>query len=138
MERIYHTWDKWECYRHGFFDENPPEGLNHIDAEFQFAEFFTIPGLFETVARQVIHCWPNSCEHNLTNENLNRVAWLGQAAVCLETGIPSRYRMGYNTLTQEIQDINNDIALKVINEWLDLNGHPPIDGKRNHATSNLY
>ena len=138
MKRVYHTWDKWECYRHGFFDETPPEGLTHEDAESQFADFFNIPDLFETVARQVISCWPNSCEHNLTNENLNRVAWLGQAAVCLETGIPSRYKQGYNSLPVDVQEKNNEIALRVINEWADLTGRPLVTGTRNHKTSNMY
>ena len=31
MERIYHTWDKWECYPAGFYETKPPQKDMTID-----------------------------------------------------------------------------------------------------------
>jgi hypothetical protein len=52
---------------------------------------------------------------------MNRIAWLGQAAMCYATGIPSKYRNGFNLLTEEQQQKANEIALIYLNKWLKKN-----------------
>jgi len=114
--RILHTWDKWECYKHGFYSEHPPTGMNNEDCEMSYAKFLRDLTLFEKYLKKVIKEWKHSCEHYLTNENMNRIAWLGQASICLYNGIPSRFRGGYNLLTEEQQIQADKLALKYLNK----------------------
>lgn len=118
MNRIYHTWDKWECYKAGFFEVKAPHGLTDEECELLYKDLLQDIPEFKKIMRKIIIEWPNSCEHNLTNERMNRIAWMGQSALCYKYQIPARYRGGYNLLTKEAQIDADQAALEVINEWL--------------------
>jgi len=49
---------------------------------------------------------------------MNRIAWLGQAAMCYATGIPAKFRAGFNLLSDVQQKEANQVALKYLNKWL--------------------
>jgi len=140
MDRIYHTWDKWECYPAGFYENHPPKNMTNEEAEIEYRDFLSDISLFEKYLKRVITEWKNSCEHYLTNEKMNRIAWMGQAAICIYKKIPSKFRGGYNLLTEE-QQINADkIALKYINKWLKANNFPEVteDSVKSKTEANLY
>ena len=62
--------------------------------------------------------WPNSCAHNLSAENSNRLAWLGHAGCCLAVGSPEENtRKGWHLLTSAEQDEANRVAQVVLDEW---------------------
>lgn len=126
MKRIFHTWDRWECFRCGFFDENPPDGLTHGTAVESYQSFLRDIPRFKSALRRVLSEWPISCEHNLTNENMNRIAWLGQAAACISMRLPSRYRSGYNLLFDNEKVAADGAALDALNEWLSARGEPAL------------
>ena len=44
--------------------------------------------LFGYYMNRVVKEWRYSCEHNLTDLNQNRIAWLGQAACAMAIGCP--------------------------------------------------
>lgn len=94
IKRIFHTWDKWECYPAGFY-ENSINGKTKDEFEEIYKNFLSDLNKFETALNRVLSEWKNSCEHYLSNEKMNRIAWLGQASLCIETGIPSSFRTGY-------------------------------------------
>lgn len=121
MERIYHTWDRWECYRAGFFEVNPPEDMTREEAEEVYRAFLADIPEFKRVLARVISEWKCSCEHNLSNENHNRIAWLGQAALAYKYGIPSAFRGGFHRLSEEQQSAANDAALEALNMWVAAN-----------------
>jgi len=123
VERIYHTWDKWECYPAGFFEVRPPKGLTDEDCISLYAELLKDIPEFKRIMRLIIHEWVNSCEHNLSNERMNRIAWMGQSSLCYKFKIPARYRGGYHLLTKEQQLAADEAALELINEWMENNGH---------------
>jgi hypothetical protein len=141
LNRVYHRWEKWECYPAGFYEVNPPKNYTHEDCQMMYASFLSDLEKFENAARRVINEWVNSTEHNLTNETMNRIAWIGQAAMCIETGIPAKYRGGYHLLTPE-QQINADlVALKIINEWMSKNGYfaeYTLETIKSRTEANLY
>ena len=116
MERIYHRYENWECYKFGFFKNESIE-----DKEFlakKVIELFNNPKSTEIYMNKVINQWPNSCEHNLTNISMNRVAWLGQAACCLYAGIPYKITMeNWRNVPSDKQKIACDIAEKIINQF---------------------
>lgn len=124
--RIFHTYDKWECEKAGMYAQNF-EGLTSAQCEEKYRDFLADCDLFRSVANKVINEWRNSCEHYLTNFAMNRIAWIGQAAMCYHTRIPSRYCAGYNLLTDEQKEAANNIALDVLNDWLLQNGREPVD-----------
>ncbi len=116
--RILHTYDKWECY--------PPEGLTKEGCEELYRKLLVDQSAFANALQRVVTEWPNSCEHYLTNEKMNRIAWLGQASLCIAHGIPSMFRGGFNLLTPEQQSSANETALAYLNLWLMSNGRPVL------------
>jgi hypothetical protein len=139
IKRIYHTWDKWECYPAGFY-ENSKTGMNKQECEKVYKDFLSNLTLFEASLKRVITEWKNSCEHYLTNEKMNRIAWLGQSSLCIETGIPSCFRSGYFLLSKDEQAAADNLALKYLNIWLEKNNYPQTDleGAGVSAQANIY
>ena len=119
-KRIFHTHDKWECYKAGFYNSSFP-GMTKDECEEAYAEFLKNDKLFRKSLGKVIRKWKYSCEHYLTNSSMNRIAWLGQASVCIELGIPSDFRAGFHLLTDKEQEKANKIALEYLNKWLKKN-----------------
>ena len=126
IQRIYHRWEQWEDYPAGFFNEQPPKGMTIEDCQQKYAEFLRDLKLFKKSAYRVIDEWPNATEHNLTNPNMNRIAWIGQSSVCIHYGIPAKYRGGYHLLTDREQLLADSTALEVINFWMFLHGEAPF------------
>lgn len=120
--RIHHTWEKWECYLAGFYEERPPNGMTQDEGEEKYREFLADSTLFEKSLLEITSTWKNSCEHYLTNERMNRIAWLGQASVAHALGIPSCCRGGYHLLTDSQKQTADLLALKYLNIWLVANG----------------
>lgn len=115
--RIFHTFDKWEAVPAGFFAPGV-KGRDKDECEHEYGAFLADSNAFEKGIQKVFKEWPNSCEHNLTNSSMNRIAWIGQAAACAALGLPSTYRGGFSALSKEKQDTANALALKYINLWL--------------------
>lgn len=124
--RVYHTWEKWECYKAGFYAERCAN-MTTEEGEEKYREFLADVSCFEDALGHVINEWKYSCEHYLTNDRMNRIAWLGQASVAYALGIPSLCRGGYHRLTQEQKDAADNVALTYLNKWLCANGREPVD-----------
>lgn len=120
--RILHTWEKWECFKAGFYEERPPEGVSQDQGEERYREFLADLNAFEASLEQITKQWKHSCEHYLTNDRMNRIAWLGQASVANALGIPSCCRGGYNRLDDDQKYAADQMALKWLNRWLVANG----------------
>jgi ParB-like chromosome segregation protein Spo0J len=116
-ERIFHTFEKWECHKAGFYG-NKKEGMTGDQCEQEYANYLSNEERFREGLNGVINDWVNSCEHYLTNKAMNRIAWLGQAAMCYSTKIPSKFCGGFNLLSPEQQDKANLIALDALNFWM--------------------
>lgn len=123
--RIFHTHDKWECFKAGFYAGSFP-GLSKQECEERYRAFLADGQAFRAALDGVLSEWKHSCEHYLTNAAMNRVAWLGQAAACYALGLPSVYRGGFFLLTQEEQNVANQIALDALNKWLVANGREAV------------
>lgn len=120
--RIFHTFDKWECAKAGFYESKPPKGLNADQCKQFYKELLTNIPEFERVLSLVTSEWKHSCEHYLTNSAMNRIAWLGQASLCYKHGIPAEFRGGYSLLTEAEQLAADEAALRALNNWLAANG----------------
>ena len=124
-ERIFHTYDKWECHKAGFYKQSV-DGMTADECKQAYRDFLADLDLFRDTARAMVKEWKYSCEHYLTNFAMNRIAWIGQAAMCYATGVPSKYCSGFNLLTEDQKQKANEVALDVLNEWLIANGRDPV------------
>lgn len=121
LNRIYHPYWKWECYKAGFYASSCPGNIPKEHGILMYKSFLSnIPAFIKSLNR-VISEWPNSCEQFFTNSNLNRIAWLGQASMCIETGIPSMCRSGFKLLSFEKQTLANRIAEITLINWIESN-----------------
>lgn len=116
MKRIYHRYENWECYPAGFFNNSSGENKKqHIN---KVVELFSNPELTKEYMQRVINEWKNSCEHNLSNEAMNKIAWLGQSACCLFAGIPATITMeAWRLVPLEFRNIADEIAKSIINKY---------------------
>ena len=117
IERIYHPWNKWECFQHGFFTGNGDVQAKQND---NYVKLLTDLTLFEACLKKVTTMWPYSCEHNLTNEGMNRVAWLGQASAAYLFGARAdATRHNFSRLTEDQQRAANNLAQRYLDMWLE-------------------
>ena len=139
IKRIYHTWDKWECYPAGFY-ENSKSGMTKDECENEYKNFLSDLNRFELALKRLVNEWKYSCEHYLTNEKMNRIAWLGQAAMCIESNIPSCFRSGYFLLDKKQRSDADELALKYLNVWLVNNGYETtnMEGAGVNSQANIY
>lgn len=138
--RIFHTYDKWECYAAGLY-ATTKEGMTKKECEEAYRIFLSDSKLFADTLAKVVAEWRYSCEHYLTNSSMNRIAWLGQAAACYALGIPSAYRSGFFLLTEAQQEEANQVALSALNTWLTTNGRQPVTMEEAYSgerQSNIY
>ena len=124
--RIFHTYDRWECYKAGFY-KSKKEGWTNEQCENEYVRILTDGKLFAEILQKVITEWKFSCEHYLTNRSMNRIAWLGQAAVCYQSGVPASYSSAWFNLTDEQQKAANTVAYEYLNKWLSANDMQEID-----------
>lgn len=123
--RIFHPHEKWECLKAGFYANTFP-GKTKDECEKEYAQFLSDIDRFKEAMQSVIIEWKYSCEHYLTNQAMNRIAWMGQSAMCYATGIPAVFRGGFNLLTSEQQEKADEAALEYLNKWLVENGRQPV------------
>lgn len=118
MERIYHPWDKWEDYRnnfHGGVSDYPKDNTLQL-----YASLLKDTSKFEAALKVILADWKYSCEHNLSNEAMNRVAYLGQASCALVYKVPHNVSMGgYNLLTDQEKVAADAMAQKYLDIWIE-------------------
>ena len=116
MERIFHHYNKWEDFHAGMYDECRDGRKERV---LQAAAILGTPDICREAMEKVIAEWKFATEYNLSNAEINRKAWLGQAACCCYAGIhedETREAWGIMTESQRIEA--NSIAASIIKRWL--------------------
>jgi hypothetical protein len=117
MEQIYHPYWIWEDYINGMWRKvSQKEHDKYLPIAIAFTGDYMEYG---TSMINVVNNWKYSCEHNLTDTGINRLAWIGHAACCLKHNIPeyiTREAWGY--LTKKQQDLANNEAQKALDIWI--------------------
>lgn len=115
MDRIYHRYELWEDWPAGLYNS---AGRNKSELIDKVIELFSDPKLTRKFMLEVIEKWPYSCEHNLTNNSLNKIAYLGQAACCLYAKIPATVTMeAWSKVPEKFRNEANEIAAEVLSIW---------------------
>lgn len=115
--RIFHHFSKWENVEYDFFATRHKE-WDEDTCKSKYTELMTDLVEFERVLILVTSEWRYACEQNLTNKSLNRIAWLGQASMSYKYKIPAIYSSGWQLLDDDQKHAANEVALKVLNDWL--------------------
>jgi hypothetical protein len=117
LEQIYHPYNVWEDYKNGFYDN--VSGKNKIEMIEKVIKFFSDPLQVEEVMFRVVDEWFYSCEHNLTNNGMNKIAYIGQASLSYLHKIPSTITMeAWSKVPKEFQIEANNIAERAYDRWL--------------------
>jgi len=122
VKQIYHRYETWECFKAGFYAQSPPDGMTDEQCKESYRDHLRDLDAFQRGVDRVFAEWPISCEHFLTNASINRIAWLGQASMCILTGVPSRYRGGFFLLTPSEQVHANRLSEYNIRDWTNSTG----------------
>lgn len=118
MKRVFHPWDKWEDFQHNFYGGVTSDFEKDNTLELYASLLRDLPR-FEAALQVITRDWRYSCEHNLTNTALNRVAYLGQAACALTYKVPHSLSMGgYNLLSDEEKAAADAMAQKYLDLWV--------------------
>ncbi|RKZ99679.1 MAG: hypothetical protein DRQ42_07245 [Gammaproteobacteria bacterium] len=112
MKRIYHPYWEWEEIHFNMWGGSSDKAIADL------VTFMSDTERFSKYMGRVCNEWTKSCEHNLTNFEQNRVAWLGQAACALWFKCPeSIVRSAWSFLSSEDQQLANNEAEKHIQNW---------------------
>lgn len=116
--RAWHPIRKWETVKAGLYAEVAPHGMSADEARQAYADFLSDDARFRIALQRVLVEWPVACEQFLSNNSINRIAWLGQAAMCIETGVPCKYRSGFSLLNSAQQGRANATANEALHQWV--------------------
>lgn len=115
MQRIFHHFSLWEDYHAGMYNENKDGRQERVR---KAAEILGTPDVCRAAMEKVVTEWEKATEYNLSNLEINRKAWLGQAACSCYAGIhedETREAWGIMTEAQRIEA--NRIAAAIIKKW---------------------
>lgn len=115
MERIFHHFTKWEDFHAGMYAENKDGRKQRVA---RAAEILGTPHVCREAMEKVISEWKIATEYNLSNAEINRKAWLGQAACSCYAGIhEDETREAWGLMTDQQRIEANRIAASIIREW---------------------
>ena len=116
MKQIYHPYTLWEDWKAGMWRTLPKD--QEQPAIEKAIEFTGNHELYGEWMLRVIHEWPLTCEHNLTNLQQNRKAFIGHCAAQMAINSPEYItRKAWWFLTKEQQDLANQQAQNAILAW---------------------
>lgn len=114
IEQFYTHYTNWEDWKNGMWEKSETPLLHEQQA---IAILSDAHQCNESMLRVIIE-WPVCTKQVLTDTNSNRKSWLGQAACCIQSGVPeSITRSVWFKLTEDQRKQANDIAQKIIEKW---------------------
>lgn len=116
MRRVYYHFSLLEEHQFGLWRTiNGEKRKKLLDDAIKFTSNAEAYG---KAMKRVVNEWPKSCEHNLTCMSMNRQAWIGHAAACLQIGVPEDItREAWRFLSKTQQDEANAKADEAISFW---------------------
>jgi len=116
LKRVYHPHNKWEEIKFNMWGDV-------VDVKGWLEKAIAFTGdheLYGSYMFRVIDEWPISCENALTDQYINKKAWIGQAAVALAIKCPGHItRKAWRDLTDEQKFLANKQAERAIRTWQD-------------------
>ena len=116
MKRHWFHYLEWEDYQAGMWRKLPKEQEREMLVK--CAEFTGDHIAYGKAMKRAVSEWPKTCLHNLTNPSLNKLAFIGHCACCLEFGCPEYVtRAAWSRLTDEQRFLANNEAFNALRYW---------------------
>lgn len=114
--RVYHPWHLWEDYQNSFH--------NNCTGSEKEQKISSVVRMFNS-EEDTLRCmsyvadnWKYSMEHNLTNPQINQIAYIGQCACAYYDSVPSTVTMeAWSLLDNDTKERSNMLAQRVIDRW---------------------
>ena len=114
LTRVYKPFTEWEEIQHGMW-ATVTNRKRWVKKAIEFTSDHKKYGRFML---RVVHEWPISCENALTDNLINKKAWVGHAAVALAINCPEDIvREAWGKLTDEQRLLANKEAERAIRIW---------------------
>jgi hypothetical protein len=112
MKQIFYPYYVWECYKNNMYltkDENEEENIKKV------IYFFNTEDLFFLTCIEVFKNYKYTLKHHLTDNGINKIAYLGQVSCNYKFNIPEiTIKKAWFLLSNEIQIKSNKIAENLI------------------------
>ena len=115
MNRIFNNYASWEDAKNGLYNNFSGNKKEAID---KILNIFCNYSETERLMLKFLELWENSCDFNLSNSSMNRIAWLGQACCNIEDGFSEDIvRVAWSYVPEVFQEQANNIAKRIISLW---------------------
>lgn len=116
MKRIYVKYNDWEDYNNGMYSLEKLKDEEKVIK--QNVVFFNNEILFFNTGMKLLDTWVNSCNENLSNININRLAWIGQASCFLNHKSPEYLtKKSWKVLENKTKIKANSVAFKILKHY---------------------
>jgi hypothetical protein len=115
MKKIYHHYNIWECFKNKMYltkDLNETENIKKV------IDFFTDENIFIEVGHEMIREWKFTLQHHLSDESINKIAYIGQLACNYKHNIPEiTTKKAWYMLDEETRIKSNNNARLIIQNY---------------------
>ena len=115
IKQVFIEYWLWEDYNSGFYNLNCFDEKEKINRSIKYMKDHS---KFKEGMKKAVFNWGNSMLNNLTNPSMNKTAYIGQCANCIDNKTPSYItKKAWKELTLDEMKINNLNALDVFDKW---------------------
>ena len=113
-QKFYH-FTKWEDFNNGMYDGACDRYEEKVALSM---ELLSDQDEFYSIAKEMVSKWTFSAEQSLTDNLINKKAWIGQASCCFNHHAPDyATKAAWWQLSEQTREEANNTAKKVIQEW---------------------
>jgi hypothetical protein len=117
MKQYYCHYKKWEDVKNGMYKSIGNKKIQNKMIK-QSISLLSNKIQCNKYMKKVCNNWYYACKSVFTNNSMNRIAWLGQAACCFKYKIPENItRVAWHHIKPKKRDIANKIAINNIKRW---------------------
>jgi hypothetical protein len=117
IKQVYVPFWEWEDYINGMWRKVTKE--QEIEMLIKAIKFIGNHVIYGKSMLEVSKLWTKTMLNSLTNQNINKRAFIGHCAVCYKLQIPEYItRMAWKELTDEQRFLADDVAEKTIKHYL--------------------
>lgn len=115
INQVFYHFSKWEDFKNGLYNSSCN---NFEEKKILSIELLSNQEDFYNISLDMFKSWPYSTEHNLTDNTINKKAWIGQATCCFNHNAPDYVtKEAWWELDEETRTNANLTAKKALKKW---------------------
>lgn len=121
VKQCYFHYAEWEDYQNGMYSDC---SVSEYEKAVKLSmDLLSNNSVFKSSIKKMFEKWVKSTKENLTNNDINKRAWVGQATCCFNHSSNEKAtREAWGLLNEKTRDMANNVAEECINEWIKTNG----------------